>query len=133
MTQNLYPERKPDIGDVENFTFSLRNVADAERDLDLQAEAFEDRISKIVEHATVNDIRVVGSILGLTHDEDELTMLGKALMRVAPLIKTLDEVNQKRNLLQMAKSNPSWVAWAFGDFEREIDAAIARLDQPITE
>lgn len=129
MTNNPYPESKPDTTDIQNFTFSLRNVDYAENDLELQAQAFEDRISKIVEHATVNDIRIVGSILGLTHNANELTMIGRALERVAPLIETLDEIRQKQALLALAKANPSWVAWAFGDFEREIDAAIERLDQ----
>lgn len=129
---NQYPERIPDAaGKIDKFTFTLRNVDSAENDLDLQAEAYESRISKIVDHATINDIKIVGSILGLTHDEDELLMLGKALMRVAPLIKAFDEINQKRELLKLAKNNPSWVAWAFGDFEadlNELDSADFRLE-----
>lgn len=118
---NEYPERKPNLGNIDRFTFSLANVDSAEQDLTLQVQAYEDRIQKLVDHATVQEIPILKHILGLTHDEDELTLLGTALLRVAPLVKTYDELSEKRNLLKVARENPSWVAWAFGDFESDFD------------
>lgn len=108
--------------DPGSFWFTLGRVAEADKDLGMQIAALEARMDKLVKATELNGIPILGHILGLSHDPEELARLAKALDRVAPLIAQHDKLKARKAVLETAKNEPNFLAWAFGDFGQELDA-----------
>lgn len=107
--------------DPGNFWFTLARVTEADKDLDLQISALESRMDKLVKATELNGIPILGHILGLSHDREELQRLAKAIDRVAPLIERHDKLKAHKAVLETAKNEPNFMAWAFGEFTQELD------------
>jgi len=116
-----HPEGRPEVQPLDHFTFSLDAGRHAEEDLDLQITALKNRIGNIVQRVEINGMPILQSILGLTHDEKELETLGKALLRVAPLMPQLDEKESRKRLIELAIKEPQWVAATFADFSKDVE------------
>lgn len=104
------------------FRFTARNIPAAEKELELRINALDARIEKIVHKVSVGGGPILHPILNASRSRTELELLGKALLRVAPLVEELDDLRKRLGVLELAKSDPKWLAWAFGDFGEELDA-----------
>jgi hypothetical protein len=120
-----YPEKIPtSIAPISNFYFSLENSKQIKNELETQIHNLDDRIEKIVEHFTLDDVPIIKFILNVSHDKIELKKVAKALDRVADLIEARDAVTPKLQVIKTAESDPNWFAYTFGDFSSNVDLEI---------
>lgn len=124
----MHPEEQPDLPPIESFTFSLEAGRSASHDLDLQIQALKNRIGRISSKVEINGMAVLQALLGMTHDQHTLTVLGKALMTVAPLISQLDELEHRKAVVEFAVNEPQWLAATFADFSADVDHVITETN-----
>jgi hypothetical protein len=69
-----YPEKIPKSASekMRNFYFNLDSSKIVKSDLESQISNLDDRINKIVDHFTLDDIPIIRFILGQSHDKEEL-------------------------------------------------------------
>lgn len=113
---------------VTKFVFTTDRIEEAAKDLDLQIDAYVQRIDKLVKSVEVNHYNVIGPILNLTHDQELLIKLGETIKRIAPLIAKHDELEARKAVFDLAKRDPNWLQWAFGDFSQEIREFVDRFE-----
>ena len=113
--------------DMTSFTFSLKLALEAKKDISEKVDMLSERIDRIVEHFTIEDIPIIKPILNITHSRKELKKLAKALDRVADIIEHHDALTQKLKVIELAEKEPNWFASAFGDFQGDIDSTISNL------
>ena len=138
MEQELYPEERPlNAKPLDSFTFSTAALDHSADDIELQLEAVEIKINRLVDKFPITidgrPFPVIQKIIELCQDEQELLGVAKALERVAGYVPLLDTLKRQRDVIEYAKSNPSWCAWAFGDFDKEIDAIEAEVSSILNE
>lgn len=104
-----------------SFKFSFGRIKESERDLNLQISALEKFLDNVVQGLEIHGHPVVSYILQLTHEEDDLVRLGKALTKIAPRVQQLDNLKKRKDLFDLAVKDPNWLVWAFGDFEEELE------------
>lgn len=114
------------MGDVqsmplESFKVSKRAATEQKINVQMQLDALDARIQAIVDKVMVRDIPVLNSLLGLTHDKEELELLGRALPRVADLVQKRDELAKQSEFLDLLIEKPETVAMLAGDFIDEFD------------
>jgi len=125
MAEAGYPEKIPDNKqNFKNFLFTLEASASVKDDLQSQLDSLNDRIQKIVNSVTLNDMPVLSFILQNSHDKKELKKFAKAVDRVADLIDAADKIESRINIIETAQKDPDWFAFTFGDFSKEIDEDI---------
>lgn len=124
---NQQPDNRSNIGPITSFQFNSTSAAFAKKELELQIEALQIRIDNIISRFTIDGNPVIGIILNLTHNKEELLGLSKGLGRVAELIGPLDELMKRKEVIDLAEKDPSWLAWAFGNFDTQIDEAIDKF------
>ena len=103
------------------FVFSFERALEAKKDISLRIDALESRIDNIVRKINLNDHPVLPMILSVSHDQDELTNLGNAILRIAEIIQPLDELRAQKSMIELAEKNPSTFVGMFGDFSIELD------------
>ena len=123
MTHQPLENNKP-LKAIESFRFNPASANFAKKEIDLQIEALELRIDNIVNKFTLDGNPIIAPIIHISHNKDELIGLSKGLSRVAELLEPLDVLRKRKEILDLAESDPSWLAWAFGDFGEEIDEAL---------
>jgi hypothetical protein len=116
-----YPEKVPQSAPIKNFYFSLDAAADSKTEIKNQISILEERIEKIIQHFTVDDMPIIRFILNMTHDKEIIKGLSKALDRASDLVEHLDNLSSKLKVIEHAESDPSWFAYTFGDFSTSID------------
>lgn len=102
-------------------------VKATKNDLQHQADNLKERIDKIIDHFTVNDVPILKLILNVAEDRDDLKKLSKALDRLADLNEHYLSLVKKLNVIEQAETDPNWFALAFGDFEQDVDSALNNL------
>jgi len=112
---------------IKKFNFSFDMVKKSKNDIKEQHDAIKERIEKIVNHFTVDDVPILSYILHVTSSRSELKKLAKAIDRIADLVDTSTSLNNKLKVIEAAESDPNWFASAFGDFDQEIDLDIQNL------
>lgn len=118
-----------DGNSIDNFTFSLTAAKHSMKDLDLQINAIEHRLSHIASKVEVQGVPVLKHILSLTMDEKELERLGKALLKVAPAASELTELQKKKQVVEFSVNKPEWMASTFADFTQEVEDIISMKDE----
>lgn len=114
--------------EIDNFTFSLTAAKHSMKDLNLQIDAIENRLSHIANRVEIQNIPILKHILGLTMDEKELERLGKALLKVAPLASELAELQKKKQVIEFSINKPGWMASTFADFTEDVERIISMKD-----
>lgn len=124
-----YPEKIPNSASrqIKDFRFNLDSSKFVKTELESQVSTLEERINKIVDHFTLDDIPILKFILGQSHDKEELKKLSKALDRVADLIDLKDKLVEKLQVIKMAEKDPNWFALTFGDFSSDVDFSIENI------
>jgi len=128
MDEGTYPEKIPETkASINQFLFSLEASNSVKTDLESQLNTLNDRIQKIVNSVTLNDMPVLSFILQNSHDKKELKKFAKAVDRVADLIDAADKIESRLNIIETAQKDPDWFAFTFGDFSKEIDEDIDNI------
>jgi hypothetical protein len=123
-----YPEKIPNALDpVKSFRFNLTASKDVKAQLESQLSNLNDRIDKISDSFTLDDVPIIRYILTVSHNREELKKIGKALDRIADLIDAKDQLSSKLKVIETAEKDPNWFAWAFGDFSEDIEFDIDNL------
>lgn len=129
-----HPEPQPNaLTPIDRFVFSKRSISDAKADCELQLEALKARIDKINENFVITlsdgrgEMTIIDKILDLTHDTEQLKGVAKGLARVADIIGSYDDVNERMQVLNLAKKNFNWFTANFGDFDAEVENALTQL------
>lgn len=123
-----YPENIPDsLNPIKNFRFNLNASKDVKDQLQSQIETLTDRIDKIADNITLDDMPIIRAILNVSHDREGLKKVAKALDRVADLIDARDQLVPKLKVIETAEQDPNWFAWTFGDFSEDVEFDIDRL------
>jgi archaellum component FlaC len=112
---------------LNNFRFSFEMAAKAKEDIQEQLSAIDERIYKIVDHFTINDVPILKYILNMDPSKDELKKLSKAIDRLADLVDVHSSLSAKLAVVSTAEKDPNWFALAFGDFESDIDSGLEQL------
>jgi len=123
-----YPEKIPtSITPIKNFYFNLENSKHIKGELESQIHNLDERIDKIVEHFTLDDVPIIKFIIGVSRDKSELKKVAKALDRVADLLEARDKITPKLQVIKTAESDPNWFALAFGSFAEDIELDIQNI------
>lgn len=124
-----YPEKIPNSASsqVKNFYFNLDSSKLVKNELETQITSLDDRINKIVDHFTLDDIPIIRFILGQSHDKSELKKLSKALDRVADLVEVKDKLIEKLQVIKTAEKDPNWFALTFGDFSSDVELGLENI------
>jgi hypothetical protein len=112
---------------IKKFNFSFDMVTKSKAELQEQRDAVKERIDKIVNHFTIDDVPILSYILHVTTSRVELKKLAKAIDRLADLADVNTVLTNKLKVIEAAESDPNWFALAFGDFDQEIDLDIEKF------
>lgn len=102
-------------------------AAKTKEELNKKVKILQDRIDKLVNDFTIDDLPVLKPILSLTRSKTDLKRLAKAVDRVADIVEIYDSLNGKLKIVEMVENDPNWFASTFGDFEKDIDNAINKI------
>lgn len=111
---------------IENFMFSLKAGQNSREDLEMRVEALTGRLDKLDEKATItNDhghtMNVVWMIVQMASSPEEVSRLGKALVRAGEILPEHKALSEKLSAVKILSDDPEWFAATFGDFENEVD------------
>lgn len=112
---------------IPSFRFSFDMVKKSKSEIQSETELLKERIDKIIEHFSVNDVPILKFILNVTDSRDDLKKLSKALDRLADLTEHYTSLTRKLSVIEQAEVDPHWFALAFGDFQHDVDQAISSL------
>lgn len=112
---------------IKSFNFSFDMVSRTKNEIDNEASILRDRIDKIVDHFSVNDVPILKFILNVTESRNDLKKLAKALDRLADLTEHHNSLVKKLNVIEQAEADPTWFALAFGDFQQEVEDGIEKF------
>ena len=82
--------------DFHTFTFSQQVATRQLKDIELRANALSERIDSILNRVELNGMPVLKYILTLSHETEPLERVGKALLRIAPLLAEQDTLENER-------------------------------------
>jgi len=121
-----------DKNSVDGFKFSFETGRTNKHNLEMQINGLETRVNYLVNNSKINTengpIAVLGHIIGISHDPQELAVLGKALIKVAEIIPMLDNLQKRKTIIDVANENPEWLAATFGDFTEDVELFTQRID-----
>jgi hypothetical protein len=115
----LGPDTKPEPLDA--FKVSKRAASEQKVNVQMQLDALDSRIQTIVDKVIIKDVPILHPILGMTHEREELELLGRALPRVAELVQQRDKLAKQSAFLDLLIDEPEVVAMLAGDFIDEFD------------
>jgi hypothetical protein len=125
---DIYPEKIPSsVNPMNSFYFNLDASKQVKRDIENQLNLLNDRIEKIVDHFTLDDMPVIKFILNISENREDLKKVGKALDRVADLIEARNELVPKLKIIELAEKDPNWFALTFGDFSVDVDLELDNI------
>lgn len=105
---------------LTRFSFNTKRALETEKDVQLQINALETRIDRLINKVRVNDLPMLGYIFSQSTDAEELLTLAKALERSAKLLPKLNELKSRARVLELARTDPTWLYWAFGETADEV-------------
>lgn len=116
-----------DDNKIKSFNFSFDMVSKTKSQIEDEALVLRDRIDKIIDHFSVNDVPILKFILNVTDSRNDLKKLSKALDRLADLTEHHNSLVKKLNVIEQAEADPTWFALAFGDFKQEVEDGIEKF------
>lgn len=124
----IYPEKIPSsVNPLSSFYFNIEASKNVKKEIETQLNLLNDRIEKIVDHFTLDDMPVIKFILNISENREDLKKVGKALDRVADLIQARNELIPKLKVIQTAEEDPNWFALTFGDFSVDVDLELDNI------
>jgi hypothetical protein len=117
----------------EKFTFSMKLAAETGRDISKKVETLNERIDKIADAFTINDMPIIKAILSVTRSKSDLKKLAKALERLSDIIELHDSLKNRLTVIETVQNDPQWFVSSFADFEQDIDRTIEQIMPPETK
>lgn len=112
---------------IKSFNFSFDMVSKTKSEIEDEAVILKERIDKIIDHFSINDVPILKFILNVTEARNDLKKLSKALDRLADLTEHHNSLVRKLNVIEQAEADPTWFALAFGDFKQEVEDGIEKF------
>lgn len=114
---------------LKSFNFSFSYAQNARKELQEIHSSLNDRINNIVdsEKFFINGFPVIKNLIHLNPTKNDLKKLAKAMDRLGDLIEAFQEIDKKLTTMTTLSEDPSWFAWACGDFAQEIDQGLESL------
>lgn len=110
------------------FMFSARTATESLADIDKQINAIENYVDKLTD-ATIGGQYIIPHLLKLEPSSEELAALGKNLTKISTHWDKLAELRRKRQVLETASKNPTWLAAVLGDFSKDFASFEASLNE----
>jgi hypothetical protein len=117
----------------EKFTFSMKLAAETGRDISKKVETLNERIDKIADAFTINDMPIIKAILSVTRSKSDLKKLAKALERLSDIIELHDSLKNRLTVIETVQNDPQWFVSSFADFEQDIEETIEQIIPPETK
>ena len=116
----------------DKFTFSMKLAEETGKDISKKVDTLNERIEKISDAITVNDMPIVKAILSVTRSKSDLKKLAKALDRLSEIIELHDSLKNRLTVNEAVKNDSRWFVSSFADFEQDIDKTIEQIMPPET-
>jgi len=116
----------------DKFTFSMKLAEETGKDISKKVDTLNERIEKISDAITVNDMPIVKAILSVTRSKSDLKKLAKALDRLSEIIELHDSLKNRLTVIEAVKNDSRWFVSSFADFEQDIDKTIEQIMPPET-
>jgi hypothetical protein len=116
-----YPEARPSFDPSVRFWFDPNRAEDTDHDLDLRLEASDARLDALISKCEINGMPVLGMILKVTHNVDDLARLAKGLERVCTVLPEYDRLQRRKAVLDAIRQEPEWFYANFSDPEHDLD------------
>lgn len=131
-----YPEAIPSVDPFTHFWCSTSAAHAAKDQIDTEIGKLTDRVENIIdkvrfEKTPFGPLRILEQILTLSRNKDELELLGKALIRIAPIVEEIDTLSERARAVTVIRDNASWFASVFGDFSslfQDIDETVQHMN-----
>ena len=109
---------------LTRFVFDANLGAKNLKEIDNRIKSINDRIDHLSEKTMIGPFKVMSEIIRLSKDPRQIAILGKALVRVAPSLQELKELEKQKSVIDMAIEKPEWIAATFADFDEDIDSMV---------
>lgn len=124
-----HPEDPADAGQLQTFRIRTAFPPEVEAQLDKEISDIDQRIQTICERVLINNVPLVSMILNVSRSRRDLQVLGKALLKVGPLLEERAEKAKKKGLLELVRTEPGYLASVLGDFDSDIEEIERMLDE----
>jgi len=114
----------------EKFTFSMKLAAETGKDISKKVDTLNERIEKISDTITINDMPIIKAILNVTRSKSDLKKLAKALDRLSDIIELHDSLKNRLAVIEAVQNDSRWFVSSFADFEQDIDKTIEQIMPP---
>lgn len=114
----------------EKFTFSMKLAAETGKDISKKVDTLNERIEKISDTITINDMPIIKAILNVTRSKSDLKKLSKALDRLSDIIELHDSLKNRLAVIEAVQNDSRWFVSSFADFEQDIDKTIEQIMPP---
>lgn len=114
----------------EKFTFSMKLAAETGKDISKKVDTLNERIEKISDTITINDMPIIKAILNVTRSKSDLKKLAKALDRLSDIIELHDSLKNRLAVIEAVQNDSRWFVSSFADFEQDIDRTIEQIMPP---
>ena len=100
----------------EKFTFSMKLAAETGKDISKKVDTLNERIEKISDTITINEMPIIKAILNVTRSKSDLKKLAKALDRLSDIIELHDSLVRNVTKEKVA---------ALGEINRPLNPSVA--------
>jgi len=114
----------------EKFTFSMKLAAETGKDISKKVDTLNERIEKISDTITINEMPIIKAILNVTRSKSDLKKLAKALDRLSDIIELHDSLKNRLAVIEAVQNDSRWFVSSFADFEQDIDRTIEQIMPP---
>lgn len=114
----------------EKFTFSMKLAAETGKDISKKVDTLNERIEKISDTITINEMPIIKAILNVTRSKSDLKKLAKALDRLSDIIELHDSLKNRLTVIEAVQNDSRWFVSSFADFEQDIDKTIEQIMPP---
>jgi len=114
----------------EKFTFSMKLAAETGKDISKKVDTLNERIEKISDTITINEMPIIKAILNVTRSKSDLKKLAKALDRLSDIIELHDSLKNRLAVIEAVQNDSRWFVSSFADFEQDIDKTIEQIMPP---
>lgn len=129
MNKQAYPEKVPSSSEtpMTNFMFSLDVSLEAAKQTQELKAKYDKAMDEILDSVVISGFPILKQILMLTRDPDDLQLISDGLGRLVKVISGHDELVKRQDILEYAKANPEWFAFAFADVTASMDSDLEKL------
>ncbi len=116
--------------DINRWVFDSSLVKDPSKDLKRRSDALQARIEEIIRETDATlQYNICELLIRTLSEPSKLLLLSKALSRIAELKPKLDEINKRRNAIDVVVEHTGWFASIFADLTPDDEDLVMLLDE----